>query len=274
MSKLVNVLAQAGRPTTPARSRCYYLPNEAALMKTVRIVVMAWCFLSAANFAAAQSQAPTATAQVNTIFSGAEGKYEAAPDTAVLHLDISSQQDTSRAAYERVAAAADQVRDVLRKSGLDPKAAQIGFYAVQPVYDWKNPKHRVLGYRVTTSVTLKLRDFTKIGPILDQLSNIEDTQNQTMNYTLEEVDQAKAKAAEDALKKARNQAASVATAGGRSLGELLYASVDVNQPVIVPLIRPNVMARATAAAEAAPTEDFTPQNVTITAHVNAMFALK
>jgi hypothetical protein len=226
-------------------------------MKSIRILGMACSLLSCASLAGAQAQTPTTTAQINTIVSGAEGKYEAAPDTAVLHLDISSQQDTSRAAYERVAAAADQVRDVLRKSGLDPKAAQIGFYAVQPVYDWKNPKHRVLGYRVTTSVTLKLRDFTKIGPILDQLSNIEDTQNQTMNYTLEEVDQAKAKAA-----------------GGRSLGELLYASVDVNQPVIVPLIRPNVMARATAAAEAAPTEDFTPQNVTITAHVNAMFALK
>lgn len=219
---------------------------------------------------------PVATVQPNTIFAGADGKFEATPDTAMLHLDISSQQDTSRAAYEKVAAAAEQVREVLRKNGIDPKAAQIGYYAVQPVYDWKSPKHRVLAYRVVTSVTLKLRDFAKVGALTEQLANIEETQDQSLSYTLEEIEQAKSKASEDALKKARTQAAAVAAAGGRTLGELLYASVDVNQPVIVPMMRlPLAAAGRVATAEAAPaTAEFTPQQVTITAHVNAMFALK
>ena len=67
----------------------------------------------------------------------------------------------------------------------------------------------------------------------------------------------------------------MAAAGGRNLGELLYASVDVNQPVIVPMAMPTpMMAKTAAAAEEAPTAEFSPQNVTITAHVNAMFALK
>ena len=52
---------------------------------------------------------------------------------------------------------------------------------------------------------------------MEQLADIEDTQNQSVNYTLEDIEQAKAKASEDALKKARNQAAAVATAGGRTL---------------------------------------------------------
>ncbi len=69
------------------------------------------------------------------------------------------------------------------------------------MYDWKNPKHKVIGYRVTSDVTLKLRDFTKIGALTEQLADIEDTQNQSVNYTLEDIEQAKAKASEDALKK-------------------------------------------------------------------------
>lgn len=219
---------------------------------------------------------PPATIQMNTIFAGADGKFEAAPDTAVFHLDISSQQDSSRVAYDKVAAAAEQVRGVLRKNGIDPKAAQIGFYAVQPVYDWKNPKHKVIAYQVVTSVTVKLRDFSKVGTLTDELANVEETQNQSLSYSLEDVDQAKTKASEDALKKARMQANAVAVAGGRSLGELLYASVDVAQPVIVPLAIPaRQMMRGAAMAENAPaTAEFTPQNVTVTAHVNAMFALK
>lgn len=223
----------------------------------------------------AAAQTPVTTVQPNTILAGADGKFEAAPDTAVLQMDISSQQDTSRAAYDKVAAAAEQVREVLRKNGIDPKTAQIGFYAVQPVYDWRNPKRKVIAYRVVTNVTLKLRDFGKVGTLTDQLANIEETQNQSLSYTLEQIEEAKSKASTDALKKARNQANAVATAGGRTLGELLYASVDVSQPVIVPMMAKPVMAARAGMAEAAPvTAEFTPQNVTITAHVNAMFALK
>lgn len=218
--------------------------------------------------------APVATAQANTIFAGADGKFEASPDTAVINLDISSQQNTSRAAYDKVAAGAEQVREVLRRNGIDPKAAQIGFYAVQPIYDWKDPKHKVIAYQVVTSVTLKLKDFSKVGALTEQLSAIEATQNQSLSYTLENIDQAKAKAAEDALRKARMLASSVAGAGGRTLGELVYASVDVNQPSIVPLpMRAQVMS-AGMAAKAPATAEFTPQNVTVTAHVNAMFSLK
>jgi len=229
--------------------------------------------LTASGFAQV-STAPAAI-QLNSIYAGADGKYDAAPDTAVIRMDIASQQDTSRAAYDHAAIAVDHVRQVLKSNGIDVKSAQFGLYQMQPMYDWKNPKHKVIGYRVVSDVTLKLRDFAKIGALTEQLADIEDTQNQSVNYTLEDIEQAKAKASEDALKKARNQAASVATAGGRTLGELLYASVDVNQANIMPVYAQAAMARSAAPmATPPPMTDFTPQTVTINAHVNALFALK
>jgi uncharacterized protein YggE len=219
------------------------------------------------------SPAPVAV-QLNTIYAGADGKYEAAPDTAVLTLNIGAQQDTAKAAEARAAAAAERVRLVLRSNGIDPKLAQFSMYQLQPVYDWKDPRHKVLAYRATSSLNLKLRDLNKAGELLEPLSGIEDTQNQTVSYTLEDIEQAKAKASEDALKKARIQAGAVATAGGRTLGDLLYASVDVNQPNVVPVFAPQRMAMAAPSATPAPTAEFTPQTITINAHVNALFALK
>jgi len=212
---------------------------------------------------------------VNTIYAGADGKFESAPDTAIFRLDISTQQDSSRAAYDRASVAAESVRQVLRTNGIDPKAAQVGFYQVQPVYDWKNPKHKVIGFRVATNVTLKLHDFSKIVPLTDQMADIDDTQNQSLNYILEDIEQAKAKASEDALKRARNQANAVATAGGRTLGELIYATVDAYQQTIVspPMAQRSLMS-ATGAPTPPPTAEFSPQMVTINAHVNAMFTLK
>ena len=233
------------------------------------------CVVIVALAGMSTAQAAPAALQLNTIYAGADGKFEAAPDTAVVRMDIASQQDTSRAAYNKAAAAVDHVRQVLNNAGIDVKAAQFSSYQMQPVIDWKDPKRRVLGYRATSDVTLKLRDFSKAGELLEQLANVEDTQNQSITYTLEDVEQAKSKASEDALNKARNQAKAVATAGGRTLGELLYASVDVNQPNIVPVFTQMAMAKSAVAGNAPPpTAEFTPQSVTITAHVNALFALK
>ena len=229
--------------------------------------------LALVSIASAQVSSTPATMQVNTIYAGADGKFEAAPDTAVIRMDIASQQDTSRAAYDRAALAVDHVRQVLTSNGVDLKAAQFGTYQMQPVYDWKNPKHKVVGYRVSSDVTLKLRDFKKVGALTEQLADIEDTQNQSVNYTLQDIEQAKAKASEDALKKARNQAGAVATAGGRTLGDLLYASVDVNQQNVVPVMFAQAKSMSAGAAPP-PMADFTPQTVTINAHVNALFALK
>jgi uncharacterized protein len=229
--------------------------------------------LALASVGFAQIPSAPAGIQANTIYAGADGKFEAAPDTAVIRMDVAAQQETSSAAYNKAAAAVERVRQVLKSNGIDPKNAQFSSYQLQPVYDWKDPKHKVLAYRATSDVTLKLRDFNKAGELLGQLANIEDTQNQSISYTLEDIEQAKAKASEDAFKKARLQANAVATAGGRALGELLYASVDVNQPNIVPLVMAQT-ARMTAAAAPAPTAEFTPQTVTINAHVNALFALK
>jgi uncharacterized protein len=241
-------------------------------MKTLASLIV----MALASMASAQVSSTPAAIQLNTIYAGADGKFEAAPDTAVIRMDIASQQDTSRAAYDHAALAVDHVRQVLKTNGIDLKAAQFGTYQEQPIYDWKNPKHKVIGYRVTSDITLKLRDFTKIGALTEQLADIEDTQNQSVNYTLEDIEQAKAKASEDALKKARNQATAVATAGGRTLGDLLYASVDVNQQNIVPIMyAKSAMARSAApSATPPPMADFTPQTVTIDAHVNALFALK
>lgn len=240
-------------------------------MKAALRFLLSVCLLS--GMAGAQVASP-AQAQVNTIVAGADGKFESPPDTAVLQFDMASQQDTARAAYDKVSAAAEQVRQALKNNGIDVKAMQVGFYSVQPMYDWKNPKHKVIGFRVLTHVTLKLRDFSKIGGVIEQTADIEDMQNQSLSYSLEDVEPAKAKAAEDALKKARNQANAVAAAGGRTLGELLYASVDVNQQVIMPVPMMRRAAVGGAQVAEAPIAEFTPQSVTINAHVNAMFALK
>lgn len=219
------------------------------------------------------AQAPTVAAQPNSVYAGADGKFEAPPDTAVVQFNIAAQADTAKAAYDLASKQAEQTREIMRSNGIDPKAAQIGSYAIEPMYDWKTAKRKLVGYRVTTNVTLKLKEFVKIGPINQQLADAAVSESQSINYTLENMDEAKSKAVEDAFRHARASADAVAKAAGRSVGEMSYASVDTFENARpVPIMARSMAMKAEAAP--APTEEFTPQTVNVSAHVNALFTLK
>lgn len=218
---------------------------------------------------------PTPKVEQNTLWVGADGKYEADPDTALVQFNIAAQEQSSKDAYERASRAAEQVRQLLKSDGIDPKSAQLSSFEFQPVYDYRDPKHRVVGYRVSSSVSVKIKDFTKIGPIVQGLADIDTTGEQSLSYTLENIDAAKQRAVQDAYQRARASAQTVAQAAGKTLGELFYASVDTFEQ-----IRPRPMmgvmkAMGAAAAETPPpTQEFGEQKVTVTAHVNALFGMK
>ncbi|MFZ0863321.1 MAG: SIMPL domain-containing protein [Candidatus Sulfotelmatobacter sp.] len=242
-------------------------------MKSTRFFLALLLILFLGETIALTQDRPAVSAQPNTVYVGAEGKFESAPDTAQIQFNVSVQDETSQAAFQRASKNVEEVRQVLRANGIEPKAATIGFLSVQPVYEWR-PKQRVIGYRVTTDVTLKLKDFAKVGPITQQLADANVSETQTLSYTLENIDEAKNKAIADAYRRAHNSADTLARASGRTLGDLSYASVDTfeNPRIVMPHMARTMSAMA--AAPPAPTEEFTPQTVTVTAHVNALFSLK
>lgn len=238
-------------------------------MKTAFALTLA---LLVSPLATAQDR-PTITAQPNTVFVSADGKFEANPDTAVMQFNISAQEASARDAYDRASKSAEQVRQILRSNGIEPKSAEIGYFSLQPVYD-KTAKRKLVAYRVNANVSLKLKDFSKIAPILQQLADTDVTENQSLNYTLEDMDAAKTKAVEDAYRRARESAATLARSSGRTLGELSYASLDTFENVRVTPLAGAMMRMNVTPAAPAPTEEFTPQTISVTAHVNAMFNLK
>src|SRR6516164_2318879 len=118
------------------------------------LVVLSWCV---AGFA---QQQPAPAVEANTLYVGADGKFEADPDTALVQFNIAAQEQNSKDAYDHATRAAEQVRALLRKDGIDPKSAQLSSFEFQPVYDYRDPKHKIVGYRVSSNVSLKLKDFS------------------------------------------------------------------------------------------------------------------
>src|SRR5580700_10267050 len=86
--------------------------REATVKSAVALLVV---LLFVAGLAFGQDR-PTVTAQPNTVFVGADGKFEANPDTALVQFNISAQQDNSRAAYDQASKAAQQWHRPCRSS--------------------------------------------------------------------------------------------------------------------------------------------------------------
>jgi len=238
-------------------------------MKLIRFAAILILLTSCVGFA----QNNQSSIIPNTISVGADGKFEADPDTVLITFGISAQEATSREAYDHASKSAEQIRDLLRKNAIDPKTAEIGYFALQPVYDFRNPKRKLVGYQANSSVSLKLKDFSKLSSILQGLSELDITQNQQVSYILDNMEEAKTKAAQDALRRAREEAAAVASTANHTLGELVYVSVDTFEPPRpVPMM--SYAKVVSANGQPAPTEEFSAQKITVTAHVNALFSLK
>jgi uncharacterized protein YggE len=210
----------------------------------------------------------------NSIWVGADGKFESDPDTALVQFGISAQEEKLQDASQKANQAAEQVRQLLKSNGIDPSEAQISRFTTQPVYDYKNAKRKLVGYRVDASISIKVKDFPKIGPIAQGLSNM-DVTDTSISYLLENMDSAKIKAVQDALRRTHDEANAVAQGSGRGLGELSYASVDTfEQQPVRPMMMKAMGAPQAGAASAPPTADFSAEKITVTAHVNALYGLK
>ena len=246
------------------------MKQRRAIIATVMLV--AFAALSVPRLAVAQEQR-MASVIPNTIWVGADGKFESEPDTALVQFNISPQEKKLQDAMQKATQLADQVRQLLRSNGVDPKDAQFSRFATQPIYDYSNAQHKLVGYRVEANISVKLRDFSKIGSLSEGLGAL-DVTNTSISYMLENMQSAKIKAVEDALQKVRDEANAVAQSSGRALGELSYASVDTYEPQPV---GPMMARAAIAGAEAAPPPppaEFGAEKITVTAHVNALYNLK
>lgn len=101
----------------------------------------------------------------------------------------------------------DQVMDDLSKMGIEDKDLQTN-YTIYPDYKYTaQGGQELVGYRVSNSITVKIRDLTKINDVLGLAGKYGATEVGGLSFTIDDPsnlkDQARGKAMEDAAKKAK-----------------------------------------------------------------------
>lgn len=231
----------------------------------------------------ALAQSQDVKVAVDTIAVQADGTYEADPDLATLTFVVSTQDKDLKHAYDTASSSMQRIVDLAGRNGLMKEEITSGVLTVVPSYSGdRNRKTRA--YAVDGKVVLRLKDFTKIGPVIDEAMQDGITDFRSLTYSLSDEEAAKQKAVAEAVRRASGRAASALNQKGQKLGALRYANLDVKQATGVSqflIESPNVGVLATSGgffggehkSAITPLPVTSPEKITVSATVQCVFQI-
>jgi uncharacterized protein YggE len=176
----------------------------------------------------------------------AEGKAIGVPDIAQFNFSIISEgEDVSKIQKENTENA-NKAIEFLKNQGIDSKDIKTEYYNLSPkytYYDCSNtviysqpnmeinsslkpepkpcPPPKITGYIITQTISVKIRDFSKIGSILSGIAQYNVKNISNLDFSIDNQTQLENQAREEAISKAKEKAKNIAKAAGFKLGKLL-----------------------------------------------------
>jgi uncharacterized protein YggE len=211
--------------------------------------------------------------QQEGIWVSGTGKVMAVPDVAILSLGIEAQATSVAEAKDQAAEAMADIMEVLRNEGVAEKDIQTRYFNIQRVTRWDEDKNQetVIGYRVTNTVTAKIREVAEAGNVIDAVATAggDYTRIDSISFTVDDPSTYYQEAREKAVADAEAKAKQLAEVAGVKLGKPSYISESSSVPS--PIYRQDLVE---AAAEApAPTTPITPGEMEITLTVQLAYAI-
>jgi hypothetical protein len=181
-----------------------------------------------------------------TISVSASGKTSVVPDIASFSFSVLTEGKDVSAITDDNNTKVNAAIDALGKMGVDKKDISTSDYSLEPVYT-RQPDGvyggtfvpSIAKYSLTQTVTVKIRDFSKISPILSALPQMGINRIGSLSFTIDDPEMYVAQARADAYQKALAKAKTIAAENGFSLGGVVNVSEYQNQPY--PLYRSSAM---------------------------------
>ncbi len=174
----------------------------------------------------------------------AQGKTTAVPDVAEFTFSVITQGGENLAELQKEnTEKSNKIIEYIKANKIDPKDIKTQNYNIDPRYQYYNCDNRILktesipcpppeivGYTISQTVQIKIRDFSKIGDLLSgTVSNGANSVSQ-ITFTIDDPTQVETIARNDAIKKAKEKAETIAKEGGFKLGRLLSIDEGYYQP--------------------------------------------
>jgi hypothetical protein len=149
------------------------------------------------------------------------------PDLAEVNAGVATDAKTAREASDANNAAMAKVLAALKGAGIEDKDVQTSQLSLQPQYapNRAGPS-AVVGYRASNRVTVKVRDVTKVGGVIDTLVGAGANDIGNISFEVSQASKLLDDARENAVADARRKAEIYAKAAGVALGAPLSISEE------------------------------------------------
>lgn len=156
-----------------------------------------------------------------TITVTGEGKVSAVPDIASLSFGMQTgRQQTAQVAMEKLSASMNAVIEAVKQAGIEEKDIRTEYLSLSPAYDWTEQGQVPKGFEASQSLLVKVRDLTKIGPVLSAATTAGANQVGGISFTIDDPEELKREAREEAIAQAKEKAQALAGDLGVTLGKL------------------------------------------------------
>lgn len=160
----------------------------------------------------------------------------------IANIEVGLKTDVKKTAAEATKESTDKMNKIigeLKKLSIEDKDIKTSNYNLNPVYNWTNAKgQELIGYEVTQTLTLKIRDLNKIGDVISKTTEQGANQVGNISFTIDDEFALKNQARELAITKAKEKAELIAKQSGMKLGEIKSVYENSN-PIISPIMYTN-----------------------------------
>jgi len=169
-----------------------------------------------------------ANTQQTGIWVSGEGKVTAVPDLAMLNLGVEAQEKTVQEAQTEAVTTMTALVAALKSNGVAEKDIQTTAYSIEMVTKWNVDTNEqiTIGYKVTNTVTAKMRDMSKVGTIIDAAAEAGGnlTRVSGISFTVDDPTAYYTQAREKAMANAKAKAEQMAGLANITLGKAFYIS--------------------------------------------------
>ena len=162
----------------------------------------------------------------DVVHSNGSVTQEVAPDTAFVSMGVVTRGKTAEEARAANAAVMEEVDSSLGVFGISGDEVKTTGYYLRPEYsDYAKGKRVITGYTLTYNLSVTIDDVDKVGAVIDSMFAAGANTFNGVTFTVSNRKAIERELLALALVNAREKAAAVASAGGRSLGKLVAANI-------------------------------------------------
>lgn len=178
---------------------------------------------------------------LNTITIVGEGEVVAVPDIATFSFTASKISPEVSTAQEDINGRITSAVDFLAENGVEEKDIKTTSYSAYPRYEWRESfclngicppgKQEMIGYEVSQTISVKIRNTEKVGDILDGIGSLGLDNISSLSFVVDDEEALQNQARSKAIQDAKEQAKMLSKELGVDIKDIISFSESNNIPM-------------------------------------------